>query len=144
MTNACGVQTSSAGTLTVGCYPNCDGSTSAPVLNVGDFTCFLQEAFTKNAALLMGQYDLHTFLGDERLAFLVKDLKDLAQRNKNDPRPVFLLSYIAYNTGNERNAAAYLDLAEKRSNGKDPFFGTLRKHWTLPEAAPEVGAEMNK
>jgi hypothetical protein len=25
-----------------GCYANCDGSTSAPVLNVADFTCFLQ------------------------------------------------------------------------------------------------------
>jgi hypothetical protein len=25
-----------------GCYPNCDNSTVAPVLNVGDFTCFLQ------------------------------------------------------------------------------------------------------
>jgi hypothetical protein len=25
-----------------GCYANCDGSTQAPVLNVGDFTCFLQ------------------------------------------------------------------------------------------------------
>jgi probable HAF family extracellular repeat protein len=24
------------------CYPNCDGSSAAPVLNVGDFTCFLQ------------------------------------------------------------------------------------------------------
>jgi hypothetical protein len=24
------------------CYANCDGSTAAPVLNVGDFTCFLQ------------------------------------------------------------------------------------------------------
>jgi hypothetical protein len=24
------------------CYPNCDSSTTAPVLNVGDFTCFLQ------------------------------------------------------------------------------------------------------
>jgi hypothetical protein len=24
------------------CYANCDGSTTAPVLNVGDFTCFLQ------------------------------------------------------------------------------------------------------
>jgi hypothetical protein len=24
------------------CYPNCDQSTVAPVLNVGDFTCFLQ------------------------------------------------------------------------------------------------------
>jgi hypothetical protein len=25
-----------------GCYPNCDQSTSAPILNVQDFTCFLQ------------------------------------------------------------------------------------------------------
>jgi hypothetical protein len=24
------------------CYPNCDGSTAAPRLNVLDFTCFLQ------------------------------------------------------------------------------------------------------
>jgi hypothetical protein len=24
------------------CYPNCDGSTTAPILNVADFTCFLQ------------------------------------------------------------------------------------------------------
>jgi hypothetical protein len=26
-----------------GCYPNCDASTAAPVLNVQDFTCFLQK-----------------------------------------------------------------------------------------------------
>jgi ABC-type phosphate transport system substrate-binding protein len=25
------------------CYANCDGSTTAPILNVGDFTCFLQK-----------------------------------------------------------------------------------------------------
>jgi hypothetical protein len=25
-----------------GCYANCDGSTTQPILNVGDFTCFLQ------------------------------------------------------------------------------------------------------
>jgi hypothetical protein len=25
-----------------GCYPNCDASTVPPILNVGDFTCFLQ------------------------------------------------------------------------------------------------------
>ena len=24
------------------CYANCDGSTAAPVLNVADFSCFLQ------------------------------------------------------------------------------------------------------
>ncbi|MEX2220084.1 MAG: GC-type dockerin domain-anchored protein, partial [Phycisphaerales bacterium] len=25
------------------CYPNCDGSTTAPILNVADFSCFLQK-----------------------------------------------------------------------------------------------------
>jgi hypothetical protein len=30
------------GTTTAPCYANCDASTVAPVLNVGDFTCFLQ------------------------------------------------------------------------------------------------------
>ena len=25
------------------CYPNCDGSTTAPVLNVADFSCFLNQ-----------------------------------------------------------------------------------------------------
>jgi hypothetical protein len=28
-------------TLGAVCYPNCDGSTTAPILNVADFTCFL-------------------------------------------------------------------------------------------------------
>ena len=47
--NACGGATSATATLTVNgscpppCFANCDGSTAAPVLNVGDFTCFLQK-----------------------------------------------------------------------------------------------------
>jgi Cytochrome c554 and c-prime len=31
------------GTIGLPCYANCDGSTSTPVLNVQDFTCFLQK-----------------------------------------------------------------------------------------------------
>jgi len=31
------------------CYPNCDGSATAPVLNVADFTCFLQKFAAGNA-----------------------------------------------------------------------------------------------
>jgi hypothetical protein len=40
-----GVRTESGVNVAVrnnGCYANCDGSTIGPVLNVGDFTCFLQ------------------------------------------------------------------------------------------------------
>lgn len=36
----CATATSLGAVLTVVCYPNCDGSTSAPTLNVIDFTCF--------------------------------------------------------------------------------------------------------
>ncbi len=41
VTNSCGPVLSNPTTLTVVCYPNCDGSTTPPVLNVNDFACFL-------------------------------------------------------------------------------------------------------
>lgn len=41
-TNGCGTGLSdAAGLVVTGCYANCDGSTAAPVLNVNDFTCYL-------------------------------------------------------------------------------------------------------
>jgi tetratricopeptide (TPR) repeat protein len=92
----------------------------------------LRDAFTADRALLVGQYNLENFLGEERLQFLVKDLKEIANREKTEARPVFLLAYVAYNTGNERMAAGYLDLAEKREGGKDPLYPLIRKHWSLP------------
>ncbi|MEZ0266245.1 MAG: hypothetical protein ACAI43_16060, partial [Phycisphaerae bacterium] len=49
------------------------------------------------------------------------------------PMPAFLLAYVAYNTGHERQALGYLDLAEKRADGKDLFFKMVREHWALPE-----------
>ncbi len=39
----CGQRTSNPAVLTVSCYPNCDNSTTPPVLNVLDFTCFLNK-----------------------------------------------------------------------------------------------------
>jgi hypothetical protein len=44
-TNGCGSAASNSWTMQVPncCYANCDSSTTAPVLNVGDFTCFLQK-----------------------------------------------------------------------------------------------------
>lgn len=103
----------------------------------------LREAFTRNPALLLGQYDLREMLGNDRLDYLVRDLKDIAKNDPKQARPVFLLSYIYYNTGDERRASGYLDLAEKRAGGNDPFFKLLRQHWSLPS---DVGAgeELNK
>lgn len=41
VTNACGSGTSLPATLSYTCYANCDCSTAQPILNVNDFTCFL-------------------------------------------------------------------------------------------------------
>jgi hypothetical protein len=43
VSNGCQSLLSDPATLNVLCYANCDGSTIPPVLNVGDFTCFLQK-----------------------------------------------------------------------------------------------------
>ncbi len=95
----------------------------------------LRDAFTQDPALLMGQYDLKNFLGEERLDFLWTDLKAIANREAKEPRPVFLLAFIDYNTKNQ-NAAAYLDLAEKRAPAGDEFYSMLRKYWNLPQSRP--------
>jgi hypothetical protein len=100
----------------------------------------LKQAFTADQALLMAQYDLRSFLGEDRLQSIIKDLKEVASTDDKSPTPVFLLAYVAYNTGNERRAAAYLDLAEKRSGGKDPIYKLLREHWSLPPAATNPAA----
>jgi hypothetical protein len=103
----------------------------------------LRQAFLADQALLMGQYDLRAMIGNERLEVLVKDLKDITNREAKEARPAFLLAYIAYNTGNERMAAAYLDLAEKRAGAGDPLYPLIRKHWSLPKG--DVPApDMNK
>src|SRR5439155_3593096 len=59
----------------------------------------LKQAFNADKALLMAQYDLRQFLGEDRMASVIKDLKEMASTNQQSPTPVFLLAYIAYNTG---------------------------------------------
>lgn len=103
----------------------------------------LRQAFS-DPALLMAQYDLRQFIGEDRLAFIVRDLKEIANNEKGSPRPLVLLAYIAYNEGNDRMAAGYLDLAEKRAGGDaDGFYQKLRKHWELPVVG-ENETELNK
>ncbi len=104
----------------------------------------LRQAFMNDQALLSAQLDLHSFLGEDKLQYLVKDLKGIAQANPSESRPVFLLAYICYNTGNPRGAAAYLDLASKREGKPDPFFDLLRQHWDLPSSDSNVPADLNK
>jgi hypothetical protein len=105
----------------------------------------LRQAFMSDQALLSMQLDLKTFLGDDKLQYLGKDLKQIAQANPTESRPVFLLAYICYNTGQPRGAAAYLDLAEKREGKPDPFFKLVRQNWDLPSVSDEkTDTDLNK
>jgi hypothetical protein len=93
-------------------------------------------AMRGDPVLMMAQLDLKAMLGEEKLNAVVKDLKDIAFKQEQDAGVALLLAYIAYNTGNEQGAAIYLDLAQKRSGGRDDFPRILRQHWDLP--APEA------
>ena len=112
----------------------------------------LRRSIESDPALLMGQYDLKSFIGDRRLRFLVEDLKQLAKEDPKSVRPALLLAYIAYNTGNEAQAATYLADAEKRAAGRDDeVLKLMRRHWALPDNAdeganepPSDGDDMNK
>jgi uracil-DNA glycosylase len=84
-------------------------------------------------ALMMGQYDLTAMLGEDRLTQLVTELKDVANKDNTQSMPLFLLAYIAYNTGHEPQAMAYLDLAEKRGGANAAFYRSVQQHWSLPD-----------
>lgn len=103
----------------------------------------LEQIYAADSSLLLAQYDLRVFFGDERLQYLVRDLKDVAQTEPAQPRPLFLLSYIAYNTNNPQSAADYLAEAEKRG-GKNPVFDKLREFWKLPKAGAGGSMPENK
>ncbi len=102
----------------------------------------LRDAYAQDQALLMGQYDLKSMIGTDRLNLLVKELRDQVKSDPDQAGPVFLLAYIDYNTGNERRAGAYLDLAQKRSP-KDLFYAAVKKYWSLPDDK-SAGDEANK
>jgi len=97
----------------------------------------LRQAFVNSYQLLHGQYNIASWFGQERLQTIVEDLKKIANEDKKQARPVFLLAYIAYNTGNEQMAAGYLNEAEKRAGGKDAVIDLVRKHWNLPAEAEQ-------
>jgi tetratricopeptide (TPR) repeat protein len=94
----------------------------------------LRAAFTKDKSLMMAKYDLRTFIGEDRLKLIIMDLKDIASKDKKSPTSVFLLAYISYNMDQESQANGFLDMAEKRTDGKDPFYKLLRDHWALRAA----------
>lgn len=96
----------------------------------------LEQVLSADPALLMARYDLKTFYGEDRLQYIVRDLKELAKTEQKQSRPLLLLAFIAYSTENEQRAADYLSLAEERGGNK-AFYGKLREYWKLPKSGQQ-------
>ena len=97
----------------------------------------LKHAMAMDPVLTMAQYDLKAMMGQDRLETIVKDLKEVAVRQANDPTPPLLLAYLAYNTDNKEQAGVYLDLAQQRAGGQDPFIKLLKTHWAFAGATTQ-------
>lgn len=112
----------------------------------------LRQAIATDPALLMAQYDLRTMIGEKRLTSMVDDLKAIANAEKNSVQPVFLLAYVAYNTGEEAMAAQWLDEAARRAGNRDAVVNLMKQYWHLPKGgqggapaqAPAPRPELNK
>ena len=90
----------------------------------------LRRVAKSDLKVLATQTDLRNVLGDDRLTAVQKDLSDLVQKAPAlDDNAALLLSYVYYNTGNERRATALLDLADQRTNRRDPLIGQLKAAW---------------
>lgn len=94
----------------------------------------LRTALGADPVLLMGRYDLKNLLGENRLEYVVRDLKQITVSDKANPDAPFLLAYIAYNNGSDTAAGQYLDLTEQRVNGPVPLITEMRQYWNLPAA----------
>ena len=95
----------------------------------------LTRAILSEPAVLAGQYDLKGFLGETRLAFVQKDLADIAA-HENTARPHLLLAYLAHNAGQDdaKVVAPHLDAAADK--GANPrLVELMRTAWNLKAPA---------
>ena len=109
-------------------------------------TADLHRVFSSDHATLMAQYDIKSWFPPERLSAIQKELEDLSSRDPKDEMPEFLLTYIAYNTGNPDDAARHLTEAKKRSATTDPLLDFIERDWKLPtvERTQAPQPELNK
>ena len=90
----------------------------------------LHQVFESEPALLMGQYNLKDWMDAQRIQFVEKELNDLAAGDAKQEMPVFLLAYLAYNTGDPVAARGYLQEARKRAGDSDPLLSQVEGRWT--------------
>jgi hypothetical protein len=94
--------------------------------NYGQAEVALRRAITSEPALLMGRYDLTGWMGEARVKFLQKDLKQLAAASPTELRPRLLLAFLSYNIGNGPDAEKYITDAVKLAPN-DPVVQAMQK-----------------
>ena len=96
----------------------------------------LREAFRQDNAVLLGEYDLHKYLGDDRLQFITTSLKQISSESPENAVAPFLLAYVFYNTHQESQASDWLNEADKRTGGSDEVLILLKRYWSFKSSAP--------
>lgn len=91
----------------------------------------LHQVFARDPALLLGQYDLKSWIGQKRLQYITDELQSLSKSDTKQEAPAFLLAYISYNTGREAEAETYLKEARTRAQDRDPLLNQLQSRWKL-------------
>ena len=94
----------------------------------------LRDALAQAPEVAEAQFDLKGLIGADRLQVIVKDLKDLVDTDKTQPRPLLLLAYIAYHTENPEQASTYLEAAQQRVQGDDALIKAWKQAWNLPKS----------
>lgn len=97
----------------------------------------LHQVFAHDPALLLGQYDIKSWIGQKRLQYIVEELQGLSRSDTKQETPAFLLAYITYNTGREGEAESYLKEARSRAGDRDPLLSQLESRWKL-SASPAL------
>jgi hypothetical protein len=98
----------------------------------------LREAFRLDNAVLLSQYDLKRYLGEDRIQFIMTSLKQISTDSPENTTAPFLLAYVAYNTHQESLAGQYLDDCGKRSGGSDETVVLLKRYWNLKSSSPSL------
>ncbi len=91
----------------------------------------LRALLGKDQALLLGRYDLPGQIGQDRLQFITRDLKEIAAAQPRQARAVLLLAYIAHNRGDDASASDWLAAASSRAGGGDALVKLFQHHWGL-------------
>ena len=94
----------------------------------------LRDALAQAPEVAEAQFDLKGLIGADRLQVIVKDLKDLVDTDKTQPRPLLLLAYIAYHTENPEQVSTYLEAAQQRVQGDDALIKAWKQAWNLPKS----------